>query len=313
MKALIRMIAGAGMACAVLCAHASAPAGQSVRDNAEVLDVGVVATLERKIEQIEAAGGPPVAVLTVASLKGEDPDAFFMRQAEAWGHPGDSRGVLIGVATAEHKIRLEVSHSLADALPPEAAQAIAHDVMAPRLRAGDYAGGIAAALDAVEARTTQSTAISEAAVPSKGATLPPAQSVSAQARPSGLETVSDSLQNIIGVLLPIVGLIAAVCIVFRKVYGDDTPSYTSSTYRSSSTSSRAARAVSSSASRPRDDDDVLRTAATVYAVDRMTRTTSRDDSPSPSRDDSSGGGSGWSSDYSSSSSSSDYSSSGSDY
>lgn len=314
MKVLIRLIASAVAACAVFCAHASAAGGRSVRDFAEVLDTRAAAALEQKIEHMETAGGPAVAVLTVPTLKGEDPDAFFVRQAKAWGHPGNSRGVLIGVATEEHKIRLEVSRSLDDALPPDVGQAIAHDVMAPRLRAGDYVGGIEAALDAIGARTAQPAAVPEAVVPSKEAALPPAEPASAQVLPAALETASSTLQNVIGVLLGIVGLSAAVCVVFRKVFGDETQSYTSTTYGSSSTSTPTAQAMSGATrNRPRDDGDVLRTAATVYAVDRMTSASSRDDSPSIRYDDSSSGGSSWSSDYSSSSSSNDYSTSGSDY
>ena len=60
-----------------------------------------------------------IVVLTVPSLQGEDIDQFTIRVADQWkiGQKGKDNGVILVLAQAERKVRIEVGMGLQGVLP----------------------------------------------------------------------------------------------------------------------------------------------------------------------------------------------------
>ncbi len=92
-----------------------------------------------------------VAVATVETLEGrpiEDAAIEILRET-ALGQADRNNGVLLLVAVAERRMRIEVGYGLEGALPDATAgRIIAHEI-APRFKAGDMPGGIEAGVDAI--------------------------------------------------------------------------------------------------------------------------------------------------------------------
>src|SRR5512137_1704535 len=81
-----------------------------VNDYARLLTPEAAARLEQKLAGFERETTNQVAILTVPSLQGDDIDQFAIRVAEQWklGQKGKDNGVLMVIAQAERKVRIEV-------------------------------------------------------------------------------------------------------------------------------------------------------------------------------------------------------------
>ena len=90
-------------------------------------------------------------VLTVPTIEGEPIETFVLRVAETWkpGHKGLDNGLLLVIASQDRQARIEVGYGLEGAVPDVIAKRVLEDVMFPRFRAGDPAGGIEAAVAAL--------------------------------------------------------------------------------------------------------------------------------------------------------------------
>src|SRR5690606_26351145 len=77
--------------------------------------------------------------------------AYAIRVAEQWklGRADVDDGVLLLVAMRDRRMRIEVGYGLEGAIPDAIAKRIIAEQMAPRFRAGDFAGGIAGAVDSI--------------------------------------------------------------------------------------------------------------------------------------------------------------------
>jgi uncharacterized protein len=84
-------------------------------------------------------------VATVTSLQGQSIEVYANRLANRWalGQKDKNNGVLLLVAPAERKVRIEVGYGLESTLTNQIAQEIIDQTMVPRFRAGDMAGGVA--------------------------------------------------------------------------------------------------------------------------------------------------------------------------
>ena len=138
-----------------LAALEAPPLGGRVNDLAQMLSPGFQQRLEQKLAAFERETSNQVVVLTVPSLEGDDIDRFSIRVAEAWkiGQKGRDNGVLLIVAQAERKIRIEVGMGLQGVLPDITAGRIIRDVMRPHMKSGSYDQGIAAGVDGIIAAT----------------------------------------------------------------------------------------------------------------------------------------------------------------
>lgn len=153
--AMIRFVMALLLACAGL-ALAQQPlpvpalSGRVV-DTTATLDQARRAALEAQLEAIEKRSGSQVAVLVVPSTGPEPIEAYAIRVAEQWrlGRADVDDGVLLVVAMDDRRMRIEVGYGLEGAIPDAVAKRIIAEQMAPRFREGDFAGGLAAAVDSI--------------------------------------------------------------------------------------------------------------------------------------------------------------------
>lgn len=109
--------------------------------------------LEAKLAAIETKRGSQVVVLIVPTTAPEDIAAYAQRIGDAWkiGRLAVGDGVIVVVAKDDRRIRIEVAKALEGALPDLAARRIITETITPAFRANDYAGGLNAAIDRIDA------------------------------------------------------------------------------------------------------------------------------------------------------------------
>ena len=122
-----------------------------VTDLADLLPTAREQALEAKLAAFERETSHQLAVLTLPSLEGEPIESVALRAAEQWklGQHGLDNGMLLVVASQDRQARVEVGYGLEGAVPDAVAKRVLEDVMFPRFRAGDMAGGVEAAADAL--------------------------------------------------------------------------------------------------------------------------------------------------------------------
>jgi uncharacterized protein len=134
-------------------AHAEAPAAltEPVVDRTGTLAPGEIAALRAKIDAIASRKGSQVAVLMVETTEplAIEPYALAVAEATRLGRAGVDDGVLIVVAKRDRAVRIEVGRGLEGAIPDAIASRIIREYLGPRFRAGDYAGGLGEAIDAL--------------------------------------------------------------------------------------------------------------------------------------------------------------------
>ena len=120
-----------------------------VVDRAGVLSREAIGTLNSKLSALEQEKGAQIVVLTVPTTKPEPIEAFSIRVADAWkiGRKGVDDGILVLVATEDHRVRIEVGYGLEGAIPDIYAKRIIRETIIPRFRRGDLEGGILAGVD----------------------------------------------------------------------------------------------------------------------------------------------------------------------
>jgi uncharacterized protein len=122
-----------------------------VNDYAGMLDDTTRARLETALGQLEKATGAQVAVLTIDSLEGEPLEDYSLKVAETWklGRKGKDDGALLLIAKNDRKMRLEVGYGLEGTLTDALSSRILNNVVRPRFKTGDFAGGIEAGVNAI--------------------------------------------------------------------------------------------------------------------------------------------------------------------
>lgn len=123
-------------------------------DRTGTLDAAQAQALEARLTALESTLGAQVVVLLVPSTAPEDIAAYANRVANTWkiGRKGVGDGLLLVVAKNDRKLRIEVAKALEGAVPDLAAKMIIDEALTPRFKAGDYAGGLDAAITRIEAR-----------------------------------------------------------------------------------------------------------------------------------------------------------------
>ena len=123
-----------------------------VVDNADLLPPAAEQAIATRLEALERETGGQVVVLTVPTLGGQPVEDYALKVAETWklGRKGIDDGVLFLIARDEHALRLEVGYGLEGKLPDVTAKRIIDELVVPRFRQGDFAGGVEAAVDAID-------------------------------------------------------------------------------------------------------------------------------------------------------------------
>jgi uncharacterized protein len=126
-----------------------------VNDYAGMLSPEAASLLEQKLAAFERDQTTQIVVLTIPSLQGDDIDQFTIRVADRWkiGQKGTDNGVLLVIAQAERKVRIEVGMGLQGVLPDITAGRIIRDIMRPHLKAGNFDHGIDVGVDGIIAAT----------------------------------------------------------------------------------------------------------------------------------------------------------------
>jgi uncharacterized protein len=108
-------------------------------------------SLEAKLSAFEQARGSQIAVLVVPSIGPEAIEEFAGRVTDEWklGRKGVDDGVLFVVAKQERKMRIHTGRGTQGTLTDALSKRIVSDLVAPRFRTGDFAGGIDAGVDAI--------------------------------------------------------------------------------------------------------------------------------------------------------------------
>lgn len=105
--------------------------------------------LESRLADLEARKGSQVAVLIVPTVRPEAIEQYSMRVVDQWqlGRKDVDDGVLLLVAKDDRETRIEVGYGLEGAIPDATANRVIGEYLLPAFRAGDYAGGITAAVE----------------------------------------------------------------------------------------------------------------------------------------------------------------------
>ena len=129
------------------------PLRGAVNDYAKMLGSRDIQTVENYLEKLNRDTGIQIAVLTVPRLEGESIESFSIRTVEAWklGQEGKDNGVLLLIAAAEKKIRIEVGYGLEGVLTDMQAGLIIRKIITPYFKSGDYGKGVAAAVRQIAA------------------------------------------------------------------------------------------------------------------------------------------------------------------
>src|SRR5579864_6807312 len=122
-----------------------------VVDQTGTLSSGDIAMLTQTLKDLETRKGSQVAVLIVPTTQPETIEQFSIRVAEAWkiGRKKIDDGALLVVAKDDHKLRIEVGYGLEGALTDVTSRRIIDEIIVPRFKTGDFAGGISAGVDRI--------------------------------------------------------------------------------------------------------------------------------------------------------------------
>jgi uncharacterized protein len=155
------------------------PLTARVIDQTATLSPAQREALEAKLAAFEAEAGPQIVVLVVPTTAPEDIAAYAWRVADTWkiGRRDVGDGLLLIVAKNDRAVRIEVARALEGAVPDLAARQIIDRAIVPAFRAGDFAGGLSAALDQLIAHI-------------KGEHLPPPERRAAEPRGVNLEALA---------------------------------------------------------------------------------------------------------------------------
>jgi uncharacterized protein len=124
------------------------PPTARVVDLTNTLSRDDLAAQARRLLEFQQRKGSQIAVLIVPTTQPETIEQYSIRVAEAWkiGRKKIDDGALLVVAKNDHRLRIEVGYGLEGALTDITARRIIDETIAPRFKAGDFYGGIAAGI-----------------------------------------------------------------------------------------------------------------------------------------------------------------------
>lgn len=122
-----------------------------VTDQTGTLSAADIASLDETLAAFEARKGSQIAVLMVPTTQPEDIAQYSIRVVEQWklGRKGVDDGVLLLIAKDDRRLRIEVGYGLEGALPDATANRIIDEIIVPKFKQGDFAGGVKAGVDRI--------------------------------------------------------------------------------------------------------------------------------------------------------------------
>ena len=122
-----------------------------VVDQTGTLTSEQIAALDGTLQAFEQRKGSQIAVLIVPTTEPETIEQFSIRVAEAWkiGRKKIDDGAILVVAKDDRRLRIEVGYGLEGALTDVTSKRIIDEIITPKFRQGDFAGGISAGVDRI--------------------------------------------------------------------------------------------------------------------------------------------------------------------
>ncbi len=122
------------------------PATGYVNDRAGLLTETTELKLEQFLREFEQSDSTQIVVLTTPSLDGEVLEEYALEVLTTWGVGQKSKdnGALLLLAKQEREIRIEVGYGLEGRLTDLLAGRIIDNEISPRLKQGDFDGGVIA-------------------------------------------------------------------------------------------------------------------------------------------------------------------------
>jgi uncharacterized protein len=114
-----------------------------VNDFAHVLQQSTVAQMEAICLQADQKAHAQIAVVTINSLDGADPESYAVDLFKSWGigNKSTNRGVLILYAIRDHRARIEVGYGLEPILPDGKVGGFQREAI-PLMRSGDTSAAL---------------------------------------------------------------------------------------------------------------------------------------------------------------------------
>ncbi|HEV7570394.1 MAG TPA: TPM domain-containing protein [Thermoanaerobaculia bacterium] len=148
-RSAIAFIAIALIASATLALDIPPKPTQWVNDyNANLLNAAQIQQLNEKLEAFYKQTGVQFLIMIFPSLEGEDDLGYTNKVANMW-KVKDEKALMFFVFAKEHKTRIQVSYSLEPVITDAFSSDVLHNTVPPYFRAGDYAGGLNAAVDQI--------------------------------------------------------------------------------------------------------------------------------------------------------------------
>jgi uncharacterized protein len=141
--------------CFLLCAGFAALAANfpsltgRVVDQANIIPADTRNTIESKLADLETKSGIQLVVASVNSLGGQEIEPYANELFRTWklGEKTKNNGVLLLVAPNERRVRIEVGYGLEGTLTDALSKIIVANAIAPRLKTGDFGGGVSRGVD----------------------------------------------------------------------------------------------------------------------------------------------------------------------
>jgi len=114
-----------------------------VNDFAHVLSSPTAADLENLCTEVDEKAKAQIAVVTIHSLDGTDVESYSVDLFKSWGigNKTTNRGVLILLATDDHRYRIEVGYGLEPILPDGKVGSFGREAV-PILKQGDFRAAV---------------------------------------------------------------------------------------------------------------------------------------------------------------------------
>ncbi|MGH8279658.1 MAG: TPM domain-containing protein [Gammaproteobacteria bacterium] len=122
-----------------------------VVDDAHLLPPEVFQSLSQQLAAYAHNTGTQLVVVTLPTLKGYPIDMYGYQLGRHWGigQKGKNNGAMLIVDAGEKQMRIEVGYGLEGTLTDATSFEIIHNIITPRFKQGDFAGGIQAGVSAI--------------------------------------------------------------------------------------------------------------------------------------------------------------------
>lgn len=148
-RSAIAFIAIALLASAALALDIPPKPTQWVNDyGTHIINDSQVQQLNEKLEGFYKQTGVQFLIMIFPSLEGEDDLGYANKVANTW-KVKDEKALMFFVFVKEHKTRIQVSYNLEPVVTDAFSSDVLRNTVPPYFRAGDYAGGLNAAIDSI--------------------------------------------------------------------------------------------------------------------------------------------------------------------